>query len=161
MDAPEEPLPPVIYTMENKPIVTCECSRRGRGRRPLRAARHPRPHPGARGPAPRAPGPAASWNGGVAGAAAAAGPPCPRATSGRAGTRSRAVAAALGPRPAGGRAPERRAGSPGPRPGRRTDGPLRHTVPFYPAGGGSGRSDQVCVRGRLRGRASVLPPGKC
>ncbi|XP_027439425.1 trafficking protein particle complex subunit 10 isoform X2 [Zalophus californianus] len=23
MDAPEEPLPPVIYTMENKPIVTC------------------------------------------------------------------------------------------------------------------------------------------
>ena len=25
MDAPEEPLPPVIYTMENKPIVTCEC----------------------------------------------------------------------------------------------------------------------------------------
>jgi hypothetical protein len=25
MDAPEDPLPPVIYTMENKPIVTCEC----------------------------------------------------------------------------------------------------------------------------------------
>lgn len=25
MDAPEEPVPPVIYTMENKPIVTCEC----------------------------------------------------------------------------------------------------------------------------------------
>lgn len=28
--------PPVIYTMENKPIVTCECGRAGRaeGRRP-------------------------------------------------------------------------------------------------------------------------------
>lgn len=25
MDTPEEPLQPVIYTMENKPIVTCEC----------------------------------------------------------------------------------------------------------------------------------------
>lgn len=34
--------PPVIYTMENKPIVTCECPRRrcrgwGSGRCPLRA----------------------------------------------------------------------------------------------------------------------------
>lgn len=29
MDAPEEPQPPVVYTMENKPIVTCKCGRAG------------------------------------------------------------------------------------------------------------------------------------
>lgn len=32
MDAPEEPQPPVVYTMENKPIVTCKCGRPGGGR---------------------------------------------------------------------------------------------------------------------------------
>lgn len=32
MDAPEEPQPPVVYTMENKPIVTCKCGRAGGGR---------------------------------------------------------------------------------------------------------------------------------
>lgn len=76
MDAPEAPLPPVIYTMENKPIVTCESRRRGRGRRPLRGrpARAPVPSSRPLRPGPRAPCPAASWNGGVAGAEAAAGP---------------------------------------------------------------------------------------
>lgn len=53
MDAAEEPLPPVVYTMENKPIVTCEC--------------------------PRAPGPAASWSGGVAGLLPPGLPPPPGA----------------------------------------------------------------------------------
>lgn len=32
MDAPEEPQPPVVYTMENKPIVTCKCGGPGGGR---------------------------------------------------------------------------------------------------------------------------------
>lgn len=39
MDAPEEPQPPVVYTMENKPIVTCKCGGAGgRGARPGLAA---------------------------------------------------------------------------------------------------------------------------
>lgn len=83
MDAPEELLPPVIYTMENKPIVTCECpsAREGaaavagspvRARRPL----------GSRCPAP-APRPGCFLDGGVAGAAA--GPSTPQLTSDPAG----------------------------------------------------------------------------
>lgn len=62
MDAPEEPLPPVIYTMENKPIVTCECRSAGRGRRPLQAAR-----PRLAGPSPPRTPPGHSLDGGVAG----------------------------------------------------------------------------------------------
>lgn len=40
MDAPEEPLPPVIYTMENKPIVTCECPAAREGAAAASSAAH-------------------------------------------------------------------------------------------------------------------------
>lgn len=86
MDAPEEPLPPVIYTMENKPIVTCECrsvraAAAAAAGSPVRARRPLVP----RGPAPALPA-GRFLDGGVAGAVAAAGPPTPPgATSGPAG----------------------------------------------------------------------------
>ena len=67
MDAPEEPLPPVIYTMENKPIVTCECPAAREGA--AVAAGSAAQVVGSWAPLS---GPATSWNRGVAGAAAAA-----------------------------------------------------------------------------------------
>lgn len=74
MDASEEPLPPVIYTMENKPIVTCECPEAGRARRSLGGPGPWRHAPGA--PRPSAPGAlrAGPLPGGVTRAAAEAGP---------------------------------------------------------------------------------------
>lgn len=82
MDAPEEPLPPVIYTMENKPIVTCECPAAREGAAAAAGSPARVPDPSAPAARPRSPGPVASWNGGVAGAAAAAaaGPLNPQAT---------------------------------------------------------------------------------
>lgn len=58
MDAPEEPLPPVIYTMENKPIVTCECPAAREGA--AAAAGSPARVPGPSAPAARPP---LSWPG--------------------------------------------------------------------------------------------------
>lgn len=67
MDAPEEPLPPVIYTMENKPIVTCEC----RSARAAAAAAAGSPVRARRPLVPRGPAPALPagrfLDGGVAG----------------------------------------------------------------------------------------------
>lgn len=61
MDAPEELLPPVIYTMENKPIVTCECPSAREGAAAARAARCRLAGPSAPAARPRRPGLGASW----------------------------------------------------------------------------------------------------
>lgn len=63
MDAPEELLPPVIYTMENKPIVTCECPSARAGAGAAAGAGSPSRLAGLSAPAarPRRPGLEASW----------------------------------------------------------------------------------------------------
>lgn len=139
MDAPEEPLPPVIYTMENKPIVTCECrSARAAAAAaaggPVRARRPLVPH----GPAPALP--AASWTevwpgGGCGGASDPAGGDLRPRRRGRAGAFPCQLGGARG---AGGA--HRAAGEDGPPP-RAAPAPARlpagdRRAPSFPPRGG-------------------------